>query len=76
MPRGKKWGDIAKQYVVYRFAEGEQIDIENPAKIVAITPDTFYKLPYDKGNKRYTYVVTALDRMANESKAKKVKVKL
>lgn len=76
VPRGKKWGDIAKQYVVYRFAKGERIDIENPAKIVAITADTYYKLPYNKGNQKYTYVVTALDRMSNESKAKKVKVKL
>lgn len=76
VPRGKKWGDIAKQYVVYRFAKGERIDIENPAKIVAVTTDTYYKLPYNKGIEKYTYVVTALDRMSNESKAKKVKVKL
>jgi len=76
VPRGKSWGDIARQYVIYRFAEGEKVDIENPAKIVAITSDTFYKLPYDKGNKRYTYVVTALDRISNESKGKKIRIKL
>lgn len=76
VPRGKKWDDTAKQYVIYRFADGEPVDIDNPAKIVAVTSDTFYKLPYDKGNTRYTYAVTALDRMSNESKAKKVRLKL
>lgn len=76
VPRGKKWGDVAKQYVVYRFAKGEKVDTGNPAKIVAITSDTFYKLPYNKGYQKYTYVVTALDRMSNESKVKRIKVKL
>lgn len=76
VPRGKQWNDVAKQYVVYRFAKGEKVNIEDPSKIVAITSDTFYKLPYDKGRNKYTYIVTALDKMSNESKAKKVKVKL
>ena len=35
-----------------------------------------YRLPYDKGDKKFIYVVTALDRVGNESKGKKVKVKL
>lgn len=76
VPNGKNWDDVAKQYVIYRFASGEKIDLEDPSKIVTITSDTFYKLPYDKGNVKYTYVVTALDRMSNESKGKKVKVRL
>lgn len=76
VPRGKRWGDIAKQYVVYRFTKGERVDLDNPAKIVAITSDTFYKLPYHKGTQKYTYVVTALDRLSNESKGKKVNVRL
>lgn len=76
IPHGKAWHDVAKQYVVYRFGKGEKIDIENPSKIVAITDDTYYKLPYNKGNVKYTYVVTALDKMSNESKPKKIKVKL
>ena len=76
VPRGKAWHDVAKQYVVYKFAKGEKIDLENPAKIVAITSDTYYKLPYENGKTVYTYVVTALDKMSNESKPKKVKIKL
>ena len=73
-PKGKRWGDFAQKYVVYRFAYGEDVDIENPAKIVAITHDKWMKLPYDKGNVKYRYVVTALDRMSNESRKAKKKV--
>ena len=29
---------------------------------------TFYKLPYEDGKTKYRYVVTALDRLHNESK--------
>jgi yngK protein len=75
-PKGKRWGDFAQKYVVYRFAPGEDIDIENPAKIVAITHDKWIKLPYNKGEVKYTYVVTALDRMSNESRKAKKKVLL
>lgn len=75
-PKAKKWGDEVQKYVVYRFAKGEKIDIDNPPKILKITADTHLILPYDKGNERYTYVVTSLDRVGNESKAAKKKVKL
>ena len=76
IPHGKAWNEEAKQYVVYRFADGEDIDIDDPSKIVTITNDTYFKLPYVDGKTKYTYVVTALDKMSNESKPKKVKVKL
>lgn len=75
-PRGKKWGDVVNRYVVYRFEKGEKIDLNNASKIIAVTYDTSLKLPYRGGRTQYTYVVTALDRMSNESKAVKKKVKL
>ena len=75
-PKGKDWDDVAHKYVIYRFERGEKVRIENASKIVAITDKTYYKLPYRNGGTQYTYVVTALDRLQNESKAKKVKVKL
>ncbi len=75
-PKSKKWGDEAVKYVVYRFARGEKENTNNPSHIVAITPNTFIKLPYIRGNNKYTYIVTALDRMNNESKVVKKKVKL
>ena len=75
-PSGKKWGDVARKYVVYRFEKNEKVNLEDPTKIVAITDNTFYKLPYVSGLKKYTYVVTALDRMQNESKPVRKTIKL
>ena len=75
-PRGKQWNDVATRYVVYRFDKGECVNLDSPSKIVAITSNTFIKLPYYDGSTKYTYVVTALDRMQNESKPVKKTVKL
>ena len=75
-PKGDSWDDEVVKYVIYRFGKGEKVNINDASKIIAITGDTFYRLPYDNGKSRYTYVVTSLDRMSNESKAVKKKVKL
>lgn len=75
-PKAKSWGDEVRKFVVYRFGKHEKIDIDNPSKILKITTDTHLVLPYDKGTERYTYVVTSLDRVGNESKAARKKVKL
>lgn len=70
-PKGKGWKDEAVKYVVYRFGQGEQVNTNDPSKIVAITNNTFYNI---KENERAVYVVTALDRMSNESKGKKKRI--
>ena len=75
-PKGTDWQDEAKKYVVYRFGKGESVDINDPSKIMAITQTPYYKLPYEDGKQKFTYVVTALNRLQNESKAVKKKVKL
>ena len=75
-PKASKWGDETTRYVVYRFAKGEKASTADASKIVAITASTFYKLPYINGSHKYTYMVTALDRLQNESKPVKKKVKL
>lgn len=75
-PKGKSWKDKAVKYVVYRFAKGEKLNTEDPSKIVCVTEDTYCKLPYLDGKSRYVYAVTALDRMQNESKVVKKKIKL
>lgn len=75
-PKAKTEMDEAVQYVVYRFRNGEKINISDPSHIVKITRDTFYKLPYEDGKTKYQYVVTALDRLHNESKTVKKKIKL
>ncbi len=75
-PKGKGWQDEAVKYVVYRFGAKEKVNIANATKIVAITTQPFLKLPYADGKTKYTYVVTALDRLQNESKGVKKAVKL
>ncbi len=75
-PKGKNWQDEAVKYVVYRFAANEKVDINDPSKIVAVTAATYCKLPYNDGKQKYTYVVSALNRLQNESKVVKKKIKL
>ena len=74
-PKGKKWSDVAVKYAVYRFAKGEKVNIDDPSKLVCVTPNTFYEIPAARRS-GYVYVVTALDRMQNESKGVKVKMKM
>jgi hypothetical protein len=65
--------DEARQYAVYQFGPGEAIDIESPAHLLAITSQRSLSLP--SAERGTVYVVTALDRLHNESKPVKVKVK-
>ncbi len=75
-PKGKKPMDVAHGYAVYRFRKGEKINLDDPTHLMAITPEPLYKLPYQGGHDRWVYVVTALDRLQNESKGVKKKVEL
>lgn len=72
-PKAKKELDRAIQYVIYRFAKGEKVKVDDPSHIVAITRNTFYELPADAAG--YTYAVTALDHLQNESKVAKKNLK-
>jgi hypothetical protein len=75
-PKAKTEMDKAVQYVVYRFDKDEAVDLEDPSHIVEITRENFILLPYEEGKVKYRYVVTALDRLHNESKPAKKNVKL
>lgn len=75
-PKGKNWQNTATRYVVYRFAKGEKVNTDDASKIVTITTNNFCLLPYKNGMQKYTYVVTALNRLQNESKPRKKTVKL
>ena len=72
-PKEKNEMSKARNYVVYRFARGEKVNTEDASHILAITPHNILKLPVADGKTRYTYVVTALNRLQNESKGKKKK---
>lgn len=75
-PKDDEEMDRATSYAVYRFAGKEKIDVNDPSHLVAITTESFYKLPYENGKTKYRYVVTALDRLQNESRGVKKKMKL
>ena len=58
-------------YVIYRFNEGEKIFLDDPKHILCIqynTATTYDDTTVEKG-KTYWYVVTAIDRLKNESYA-------
>jgi hypothetical protein len=74
-PRGKGWKKEARQYVVYRFAKGEKVDLDDVSKIVTVTPNNFCSLPVAGETGEWTYVVTALNRMQVESKGAKIKIR-
>lgn len=61
-------------YVVYRFKAGDSLDIENSAHLRAVVPRRSYstQLWIDTETEKrteYTYLVTACDRLHNESRA-------
>ena len=75
-PKAKKEMDKATQYVVYRFEKGQEINIDDPSNIVAITRRSYINLPFRDGKTQYIYVVTALNRIQRESVLSKCKVNL
>lgn len=72
----KRNPETAQYFVVYRFENGKQEDLNDPRNIVKITRETRYMLPYEGGRNKYKYVVTAVDAFHNESKGQIKKVKL
>ncbi|WDF55544.1 glycoside hydrolase family 10 protein [Mucilaginibacter sp. KACC 22063] len=56
-------------YVVYRFSEAEKIDIDDAEHILFVkyNPETSLLDNTAEKGKKYIYVVTAIDRMKNES---------
>ena len=69
----KKWGDQVNRFAIYRFEKGAKVNLNDVSALQAVTYDNFYHIPYVSG-KKYVYVVTALDRVGNESKGKKKKI--
>jgi len=69
--------ELASYFVVYKFHQDEEVNLNDPSKIVAVTSDMKYLLPYERGRNKYKYIVTAVDRFHNESrKGKSKKIKL
>jgi uncharacterized lipoprotein YddW (UPF0748 family) len=75
-PEAKDEMNRATRYVVYRFGHKERVNLDDPSRIVGIIRNTYYRLPYDGGRTKYRYVITALDRLHNESRGVSKKIKL
>lgn len=58
----------ALKYVVYHFPAGETVNLDRSDRIVSLQQGANYKLPEGK-QRTGTWVVTALDRLWNESEA-------
>lgn len=68
-PTKAKDNDLAYGYVIYRFNDGEKIQIDNPRNIINISFEdatTFVDNTITRPGK-YIYLVTAIDRLKNES---------
>jgi hypothetical protein len=52
------------------------MDLNDPLHIVAVTRDVSYVIPPGNGKETRRYVVTAVDRFHNESRGRRIKVKL
>lgn len=61
-------GQGARYYVVYRFAQGVATDLQNPQFIQATLRDTAFVDTQIDPTQNYTYLVTACDRLHNESR--------
>ena len=60
-------GDTAAYYVLYRFARGEAPDLQDPAHIIAVQRGHSFVDRSAQPRETYTYLVTACDRLHNES---------
>jgi len=62
-------GDSARQFVLYKFADQQVVDITKSENILAIlaATDLNYLDPNVEKDKTYTYVCTSLDKLHNES---------
>lgn len=63
-------GETASYYIIYRFSENEEININDPRKILHITTDTRtrYRDSFSPSQStKYKYVITAVDKLHNES---------
>ena len=69
-PLRSRDGETAYGYVVYRFIAGQEINTQDASKIVKIMYDSSQTLYTDSSVSKgitYQYVVTAIDRLKNES---------
>jgi len=76
-PEINSQGEKAHGYVVYRFVNQTELNLENPENILTILipkKEKFVDKIEDKIKGEITYVITALDRHQNESEGEMVRI--
>lgn len=69
-PEPAQDGELPKYYVIYKAIEPDTININDPKYILKVLPTdtTVYTDAFSlQLNKKYTYIVTSVDRLHNES---------
>lgn len=76
-PSPARDGDEARTYAVYRFDENQNPRLDDPRRLIAFCYEAQTRLQdrTAQRNQRYTYLVTALDRLHNESEPVQINVK-
>ena len=78
LPNLSEEGEYPSYYLVYRFEDDKNINLDDPSKIIAkvVNKSTSYFDFNELGKgKAYYYVVTSLDRLHNESKPVIIEIK-
>jgi fibronectin type 3 domain-containing protein len=66
-PEKARDGDTARNYVVYRFRKNEPRNLNDATKILAVQAATSVRDMTAASGETYTYIITALDKLSNES---------
>lgn len=74
-PSAKTPLDEALFYAVYCFEKGSKIQYDDASSLVAIVGSPYYTIPSNTKPGTYIYAITALDRLWNESKPIKIKIR-
>jgi len=76
-PAPARDGNQAHTYAVYRFEENKSPNLNDPRHVIAFCYEAQTRLQDRTAirGQHYTYVITALDRLHNESDAAQIKVK-
>lgn len=73
--KSRDWTDTPTAYAVYRFPKGAPQNLDDSSALQGITRFPLWKLPEGETGIQYYYIVTALNRIQNESAGAKKKVK-
>ncbi len=68
--------ETAFLYIVYAFPKGVRPSRKKSEYIVSMSSENTYLLPRIDGNTPYTFLITSVNRFWQESKPRKIKVKL